>query len=280
MGSVVNQLLLDLLSLCEDELCESSTDVFSEGFVFLVLILGNGVSDLGEDVFSVDDEIFANVISEGGWAIKDGNHFGELGPVTRYPLASLNFVLHFGNSNGKMLEAIKSCSGIISFEIGDCGRHILEDDLWSSKASLDVIKAFSFDSAQENSFGDCEGLCQLWADCLLLELWNWSELLNQNIGDGFTHIFKVLSRNVLFDFANIVVNWHDVLDGVGKHSRSELLRISEDFSPDLDSLSIGLHTCAVSKINVECLEHLSNDCSSLDDINEILLFKISKCFLE
>jgi hypothetical protein len=41
-----------------------------------------------------------------------------------------------------------------------------------------------------------------------------------------------------------------------------------------------LHTFAVSEINVEAFEHLSNDCGSLDDIGEILLFEVTDGFRE
>jgi hypothetical protein len=146
-GSVVDELLLDLLSLSKDELGKSASDVFSEGFVFLVVVLLNGISYFVEDVFTVDDEVLANVVSEGGWTVENGYHLGELGPVASNSLACSNFVLHFGNSNCKMLKAIESVTSVVAFEILDCNLNIIENDVWSSEASLDVFKTLSFDSA-------------------------------------------------------------------------------------------------------------------------------------
>lgn len=105
-------------------------------------------------------------------------------------------------------------------------------------------------------------------------------MLNQKVGNGFTHVFVVLRGDVGFDFTNIGVNWHDVLDGVGKHGRSELLWVSEDFSPDSDSLGVCLHTLAVTKVDIEGLEHLPNDFGSFDDIGNILLLEVTDSFLK
>jgi hypothetical protein len=84
----------------------------------------------------------------------------------------------------------------------------------------------------------------------------------------------------LFDFTNIGVNWHDVLDGVGKHGRSELLWVSEDFSPYSDSLGVRFHTLAVTKVDIEALEHLTNNFGSFDDISDILLLEVTDSLLK
>jgi hypothetical protein len=51
----------------EDGLGSGFTNFFTEGFPFLVVIVCDGFGDISEDIFSVDEEVFSNVVSEGFW---------------------------------------------------------------------------------------------------------------------------------------------------------------------------------------------------------------------
>jgi hypothetical protein len=53
--------------IAEDGLGSGFTNFFTEGFPFLVVIVCDGFGDISEDIFSVDEEVFSNVVSEGFW---------------------------------------------------------------------------------------------------------------------------------------------------------------------------------------------------------------------
>lgn len=53
--------------LSEDGLGGSSTNFLTESFPFLALEISDGGSDIVEDILSIDEEIFSNVVGEGSW---------------------------------------------------------------------------------------------------------------------------------------------------------------------------------------------------------------------
>ena len=108
----------------------------------------------------------------------------------------------------------------------------------------------------------------------ILNLWDWSELEDENVGNLLSHIVELSGTSIGDDVTDIGVDFADVHEGVGESFLEESDWILEDGSPDLDSLDVWLHTLAILKININGGDNFSDLRDTLDNVHDVLLFEV------
>ena len=114
----------------------------------------------------------------------------------------------------------------------------------------------------------------------LRDFWDWSDGGDEDISNLATHVLEVFGVGIGDDGTNIRVDLGDVHDGVGENFLEESDWILEDLSPDFDSLDIWSSRFAVSDIDIDGSDHLSNNGDTLDDVHDVLLLEVVDGFDE
>ena len=112
------------------------------------------------------------------------------------------------------------------------------------------------------------------------EFWDWSKLGDEDISNLLSHVMELVGTGIGDDVTNISVDLGDVHDSVGESFFEKSDWILEDDSPGGDSLDIWFHSLAVSKININGGDHLSNNGDTLDDVHNVFLLEIRDGFGE
>ena len=112
------------------------------------------------------------------------------------------------------------------------------------------------------------------------DLWDWSELEDEDISNLLSHVVEFIGRSIGDDGSDIGVDFADVHDGVGESFFEKSDWILEDFSPDFDSFDIWSSSLAILKINIDGGDHLSDNGNTLDDVHDVLLLEVLDGFGE
>jgi len=157
----------DWLLSSKNGLGSGLSNLVSEVLPVSSFVIRDGALDLREDIFTVDDEVFTNVVGKVGWAIEDFDHFFELGPVSLKASA----IRHAGlNSFQKISDFFQSRDNFFSstlFEILVSSLGISEDVLGISDAVVDIIEMFGVESTLEDTLNDSGKLQSVKFDFLL-----------------------------------------------------------------------------------------------------------------
>ena len=142
------------LLFSEDGLGSSLSDLVTEVAPVSSFVVTDGGGDLSVDLLSVNDKILSNVVSEGGWAIEDGDHLHELLPVGLDGSAVLHARLDNLHHLSDLLDSIDDGSNVFLLEVLDGGLGIFDDLLGILDAGFDVGKALGVDGSLEEASND------------------------------------------------------------------------------------------------------------------------------
>jgi len=96
-----------LFFFTNEKLCGSSTNLITEWFPLSLVIVSNSGIDFIVDVFTVDDEVFTNVVGKAPWGLEGSDHTGHLTPIS----------LDVGAVRHVLLDTFKNISNV--FESSD-----------------------------------------------------------------------------------------------------------------------------------------------------------------
>ena len=97
----------------DDGLGSGFSDVNTEFFPVSSMVLLDGIFYLSEDVSSVDQKIFTDMVGDGLWASHDFDHLGKFCPVSLEVRAVRHARLDNTNNVGDLLNTIDDLSGIL-----------------------------------------------------------------------------------------------------------------------------------------------------------------------
>ena len=112
------------------------------------------------------------------------------------------------------------------------------------------------------------------------DLWDWSELEDEDISDLLSHVVEFIGAGISDDVTDIGVDLGDVHEGVGESFFEKSDWILEDSRPDLDSFDVWSHTSAISKISIDGTKHFSDNRDTSNDAHGVFLFEISNSFYQ
>jgi hypothetical protein len=210
VGSAASTSKSSIELLSEDGLSGSFTNFLTEGFPFLAFVVTDGSGNIVEDILSVNEEIFSNVVGEGSWGWDDLSHGLKSLPVS----SSLGAIGHscFNScdevtNNFKSVDNVGSSTGL---EVLDSGCGISENVLKISDASSDIIETLSVDGSLENTDDDLlklDDICLKGTFGFLLVVWFVVWVMWFVVWVMWFMVFFVISSIVMVSVFSLFLSW-------------------------------------------------------------------------
>lgn len=112
-------------------------------------------------------------------------------------------------------------------------------------------------------------------DVLILELWNWSERFDHDVGDGLTGTLPVVLGDILGVFGNILGDLDEVVSDIASNSLGEFDWVLEDSGPFFNSGDVVFDSHAITGISWDFFENFTNGFDSSEDSLKIFLLEIT-----
>jgi len=167
------------------------SNLITEVFPFLIIIVLDGGGNLSEDIFSVNEKILSDVVSEGFWG-RDGlgKRFKSL-PVTFGSSAVAHTSLDSLEKISNSFESINNVGSTTFLEVGNSGLSISEDVFDVIEALSDISETLSVDGSSEDTVDDLldlddiklEGLLGFLFSVVSMVVWVviWSMVISSSV---------------------------------------------------------------------------------------------------
>lgn len=146
--------LSDLLTRSEEGLGSCLTNHKSEVFPLLGLVVSDSGLDLLEDLDTVDQNVFTNVVGERGWAIEDSSHLDELFPVSLDVGAVRHTSFDLLDEISNIFKSSNNILGILLLEVSNSRLNVGDNVLTILDALGDIIESFGVKGSLEETTND------------------------------------------------------------------------------------------------------------------------------